>query len=481
MSWHNLYGGSGLEQFSCLDFTTDDGYILGGYATSSNGDVSENQGNEDYWIVKVDAEGTLLWEKSYGGSSLDVVRKIKQTSDGGYIVAGATESNDGDVSGYHAQRDAWVIKLDASGNMIWQQCLGGELTEDPCGIIQTSDGGYMVMSVSSSHTGDPSNPTMTSDFWLVKLDASGTILWDKSIDNNGNNDYPFGMKQTSDGGYIVVGWTDDGSGYDNWIVKLDPLGNVEWEKVHGGSQDEIPTGVDQTIDGGFVVAGRTSSNDGDVEGFHGEIDLWVLKLDLSGNLLWTNALGGSHNEWAWAICHTAEGGCVAIGLTNSTDGDVSGFPGQGAAWLVNLDASGNLIDEVPIGGSIGEEGRAIRQKSNGEFIFAGASMSSDGEFSDNHGGIDAWLVNLGPFTSSGLEEFSSTVEAFPNPVKDKLIVSVEESAIGEKYFLVDDMGRIVMDGKVSSDNVEINMFFVAPGTYHLKINDQIVKEKIIKV
>ena len=87
MSWHNLYGGSGLEQFSCLDFTTDDGYILGGYATSSNGDVSENQGNEDYWIVKVDAEGTLLWEKSYGGSSLDVVRKIKQTSDGGYIVA----------------------------------------------------------------------------------------------------------------------------------------------------------------------------------------------------------------------------------------------------------------------------------------------------------------------------------------------------------------------------------------------------------
>jgi hypothetical protein len=479
MSWHNLYGGSGNDQFTCLDFTSDGGYILGGYTASSNGDVSQHQGNGDYWIVKVDAAGNLLWEKSYGGSSQDFARSIQQTSDGGYIVAGVTESNDGDVSGYHDQTDAWILKLDASGNMIWQRCLGGELTEDPCGVVQTSDGGYVVIALSSSHTGDPSNPTMTGDYWMVKLDASGNISWDQSIDNNGNSDYPMAMKQTTDGGFIVAGTTNGFA--DNWIVKLDPLGNVEWDQILGGSQDDMPRGVDQVIDGGFVVAGSTQSMDGDVQGFNGAIDFWVLKIDAAGNLLWTNALGGSSNDYAWGICHTAEGGCVAIGIASSLDGDVSSLPGQGAAWLVNLDASGNLINEVALGGSYGEDGRVIRQKSNGEFIFAGTSMSSNGDFSDNHGGADAWLVNLGPFTSSGVEEFSSTVEVFPNPVKDKLIVRVEESAIGEKYFLMDDTGRIVMDGKVSSENVEINMFFVAPGTYHLKINDQIFKEKIIKV
>lgn len=482
MLWHNSYGGSADDQFTCLDFTSDGGYILGGYTASSNGDVSQHQGNGDCWIVKVNASGNLLWEKSYGGSSQDFARSIQQTTDGGYIVAGVTESNDGDVSGYHGLRDAWVIKLDASGNMIWQRCLGGELSEDPCGIVQTSDGGYVVMSQSTSHTGDATNSTMTGDFWMVKLDASGNISWDKSIDNNGNNDYPFDMKQTTDGGFIVVGQTEGISGYDNWIVKLDPLGNVEWDQVLGGSQDDVPTGVDQTIDGGYVVAGRTESNDGDVQGLHGAVDLWVVKLDVSGNLLWTNALGGSYNEWAWAICHTAEGGCVAVGLSNSTDGDVSSFPGQGAAWLVNLDASGNLIDEVAIGGSIGEEGRAIRQKSNGEFIFAGTSMSSNGDFSDNQGGADAWLVNLGPWSLSGMDEFSSSpIEVYPNPVKDKLMIRVEESAIGEKYFLIDDTGRIVMDGKVSSESLEINTSSLASGTYHLKINGKIFKEKIIKV
>ena len=139
--------------------------------------------------------------------------------------------------------------------------------------------------------------------------------------------------------------------------------------------------------------------------------------------------------------------------------------------MVNLDASGNLIDEVALGGSYAEDGRVIRQKSNGEFVFAGTTLSNDGDFSNNHGASDAWLVNLGPWSLSGMDEFtSSTVEVFPNPVKDKLIIRVEESAIGEKYFLMDDTGRIVMDGKVSSESVEINMFSCS--SRHLSSKDQ---------
>jgi hypothetical protein len=483
MLWHKSYGGSSDDIFTCMDFTTDGGYILGGSSTSSNGDVSQNNGNGDYWIVKVDAAGNMLWEKSYGGSSDEWVKSVEQTTDGGYIVSGVTYSNDGNVLGHHGQTDAWILKLDASGGIVWKQCLGGSFSEDPSGIVQTSDGGYVVISQSTSSDGDITTPTISSDYWMVKLDASGNILWDKSIDNNGNSDYPMAMKPTSDGGFVVAGTTNASSDEpDNWIVKLDALGNVEWDQVVGGSNDDTPMAIDQVLDGGFVVSGMTQSNDGDVQGFHGAIDFWVVKIDANGNLLWTNALGGSLNEYAWGICSTAQGGCVAIGISGSTDGDVGSLPGQASAWLVNLDASGNLIDEVALGGSYAEDGRVIRQMSNGEFVFAGTTLSNDGDFSNNHGASDAWLVNLGPWSLSGMDEFtSSTVEVFPNPVKDKLIIRVEESSVGEKYFLMDDTGRIVMDGKVSSESVEINMFSLAPGTYHLKINDQIVKEKIIKV
>ena len=423
MLWHNSYGGSADDQFTCLDFTSDGGYILGGYTASSNGDVSQHQGNGDYWIVKVDAAGNLLWEKSYGGSSQDFARSIQQTSDGGYIVAGVTESNDGDVSGYHDQTDAWILKLDASGN----------------------------------------------------------ISWDKSIDNNGNSDYPMAMKQTTDGGFIVAGTTNGFA--DNWIVKLDPLGNVEWDQVLGGSQDDIPRGVDQVIDGGFVVAGSTQSMDGDVQGFNGAIDFWVLKFDSAGNLLWTNALGGSLNDYPWGICHTADGGCIAIGTTNSSDGDVSSLPGMASAWLVNLDAAGNLIDEVALGGSYGEDGRAIRQMSNGEFIFVGTTMSTTGSFSGNQGGADAWLVHLQPWIITGIDNDNDrlAVEVYPNPAIHRLNVVVESVCIGKKYMLLDAVGKIVMGGTVDSDCIQLDMSHCAKGIYYIKVGSSVLARKIIKL
>jgi len=481
MLWHNSYGGSTDEQFSCFDFTSDGGYIIGGYSTSSNGDVSQNQGNGDYWVVKSDAAGNLIWERSYGGSADEWIRSIQQTSDDGYIVAGVTYSDDGDVSGYHDQTDAWILKLDPLGNIIWQRCLGGELSEDPCGIVQTTDGGYVVISLSSSHTGDVSNPTMTPDYWMVKLDSAGNISWDKSIDNGGSSDYPMAMKQTTDGGFIVAGTTNGFA--DNWIVKLDPLGNVEWDQVLGGSQDDIPRGVDQVIDGGFVVAGSTQSMDGDVQGFNGAIDFWVLKFDSAGNLLWTNALGGSLNDYPWGICHTADGGCIAIGTTNSSDGDVSSLPGMASAWLVNLDAAGNLIDEVALGGSYGEDGRAIRQMSNGEFIFVGTTMSTTGSFSGNQGGADAWLVHLQPWIITGIDNDNDrlAVEVYPNPAIHRLNVVVESVCIGKKYMLLDAVGKIVMGGTVDSDCIQLDMSHCAKGIYYIKVGSSVLARKIIKL
>ena len=231
----------------------------------------------------------IEWQKSLGGSYFDEARSIQQTSDGGYIVAGNSYSNDGDVSGNHGEWDYWIVKLNDTGNIQWQKCLGGSEFDIAYAIQQTSDGGYIVAGMTESNDGDVSGNHGYDDYWVVKLDDTGNIQWQKSLGGS-ESEWAYSIQQTTDGGYIVAGWSYSNNGDvsenhgddDYWVLKLDNTGNIQWQKSLGGSSVEWAHSTQQTSDGGYIVAGWSKSNDGDASGNHGETDVWVVKLAGSG-------------------------------------------------------------------------------------------------------------------------------------------------------------------------------------------------------
>ncbi|MGM0480239.1 MAG: hypothetical protein ACQERC_13540 [Bacteroidota bacterium] len=308
IEWEKSLGGSLLDQVLSIQQTTDGGYIIAGDSDSNNGDVTGNNGDWDFWVVKLDTAGDLSWQNSLGGSGLDYLNAIRQTLDGGYIIAGYSESNDGDVTGNNGNGDCWVVKLDATGNMIWEKSLGGSQKEIANSIQQTTDGNYIVAGWSESNDGDVTENSGGSDYWIVKLDASGNIIWEKSLGGSGN-DWANSIELTSDNGFIVAGQSDSNDGdvtgnngsKDYWVVKLDSVGGLTWQKSLGGSGTDRAFSIQQTTNDGYIIAGWSSSNDGDLTANNGNNDAWIVQLDSVGTINWQKSFGGSENEGLWSI------------------------------------------------------------------------------------------------------------------------------------------------------------------------------------
>jgi uncharacterized repeat protein (TIGR01451 family) len=345
IEWQKSLGGTGADEAQSIKQTNDGGYIVAGDSRSDDIDVTGNHGNYDYWVVKLDDRGTIQWQKSLGGTGEDRVQSIEQTNDGGYIVGGYSISNDGDVSGNHGGYDYWVVKLTNSGNIIWQKSLGGTTGENARSIQQTNDGGYIVAGYSTSNDGD----------------AAGS----------GNH-----------------------GGMDFWIVKLDNTGNIEWQESLGGASNDNAFSILQTNDGGYIVTGSSSSTDGDVTGNHGSYDYWVVKLDNTGNITWQKSLGGTDNDDSRSIQQTSDGGYIVAGFSFSNNGDVTGNHGNNDYWIVKLDGAGNIIWQKALGGTSGEAAYSIQQTRDNGFVIAGFTTSNDGDVSGNNGNLDYWVVKL---------------------------------------------------------------------------------------
>ncbi|MEX2350099.1 MAG: hypothetical protein WD554_04410, partial [Flavobacteriaceae bacterium] len=401
IEWEQNYGGSANDATNDIQQTVDGGYILAGYSSSNDGDVSGNQGGPDYWVVKLDESGVLVWQKTLGGTGYDVAHSVQQTADGGYIVAGFSNSNDGDVSGNHGDFDYWIVKLDSNGSLIWQKSLGGTGDDRAYSIQQTADGGFIVAGESDSNNGDVSGNNGLTDFWVVKLDENGVLVWQKSLGGTGY-DVAHSVQQTADGGYIVAGESDSNNGDvsgnngldDIWVVKLDENGMLIWQKSLGGSIGERALSIQETIDGGYIVVGYSNSNDGDVSENFGGDDMWVVKLDNNGVLVLQKALGGSSLDSAHSIQQTTDWGYIIAGQTYSNDGLVSVNNGEVDYWVVKLDDIGTLLWEKALGGTSKDVATSIWQTLDGGYIVAGYSDSIDGDLSGNYGNIDFWIVKL---------------------------------------------------------------------------------------
>ena len=475
--WQKSLGGSEDDFVSAIEQTNDSGYIVLGWVHSNDGDVSGYQGEGDYWVVKMNADGEIVWQKTYGGLGNDRPNHIQQTNDNGYVISGLSNSNDSDVSGNHGDYDFWILKIAEDGTIQWQKSLGGTGEDWGSHIVQTNDAGYIVTGYSFSNDGDVGGNQGERDYWIVKLDEEGLIIWEKTMGGS-DGDWPQCIQQTSDEGFIIAGGSSsingdilgNHGGQDAWIVKLDILGNTQWQKALGGTGNDIATWIEQVNDGGYIMTGVGYSNDGDFSGNHGMLDGWIVKLNDSGTIEWQNTIGGTANDRANSIKQTSDGGYIVAGITSSDDGDVIGHNGNGDVWLVKLDNTGSIQWEEPLGGTQSDFAVSVGLTADDGFIVGGCSQSNDGDVSGNHGMMDGWITKLGSNVRVDNKSPISGLTIFPNPTKNKITLTSLSSDIGKEYRICDVTGHLVEQGIITSENQNIILSLLSSGTYILKIN-----------
>ncbi len=475
IAWQKSLGGTNQEYGYCIKQTNDGGYIVVGESVSPvGGMITNHYGSYDFWVVKLNNSGVIEWQKSLGGSDYDKAYSVQQTTDGGYVVVGTTSSNNFDVTGHYGSDDVWVVKLSSLGAIEWQKALGGSSLEGGFSIQQTTDGGYILCGYTFSTNGAVTSGT---GGWIVKINSTGTIQWQKSIGN-----YMNCIRQTTDGGYIAAGYSNGPLGNTDYhIVKLNNLGTTEWQKYLGGTSSDAAYYIQQTSDGGYIVAGESNSSNTDVTLNNGSYDYWVAKLDSAGTLQWQKALGGSSFDYGKSVQQTTDGGFIVCGNINSNNGLVTGNHGDADYWVVKLDSSGSLLWQKTLGGSGTDWGQSIQQTSDGGYIVAGTTGSWNGDVTIQNGDRDFWVVKLNPdnlSTNAFLNE--NKVTFFPNPTKDFFELSNYNNI--QKIELYDLNGKkLLSKNDFVDEKISIQKF--SKGTYIIKIhleNGTIISDKIIK-
>ncbi|MBL7806605.1 MAG: T9SS type A sorting domain-containing protein [Saprospiraceae bacterium] len=471
IQWQRCFGGSDADVAFSINQTNDSSFILAGEALSVNGNVTNNKGVTDFWAVKVDKNGNLLWQKAYGGTDHDRCYGSDVTTDGGIIMVGPTWSNNINVSGHHGDIDGWVIKLDQNGILQWQKCLGGSSWDELWSVQQTADGGYIAVGRAGSNDGDVTGWQGALDFWVVKLSPTGDIQWQKALGGS-LVDIGYAIKQTPDGGYIVAGESSsmDGDciglhgGADIWVVKLSEAGEFEWQKMLGGTSYETAYDIITTLDGGYAVMGQITYNDGDVSGFYGKFDYWVAKLDANGTLEWEHTYGGSEADYSQAIIQTEDGQYILVGATQSSDGDAIGNDGGRDFWVVRIDSIGDIVWQIAFGGTQDETAFSAVQAYDGGLAIAGWARSNNGDVSGNHGSTDYWIVKLAPETSTTQTPTAIPLNLYPNPATTWITLNLPIIEQNMQVNITDEQGKLLLSRTIRTDE-KLDIALLPKGVY----------------
>lgn len=362
IEWQNTIGGSDWDALNSVQQTEDGGYILGGESSSGiSGDKTEScKGNKDYWLIKLDDLGTIQWQKTIGGSYEDRLFSVRQTTDAGYILGGTSYSNiSGDkTTNSFGQMDYWIIKTDSVGNILWQNTIGGSGSEQYVLVEPTTEGGYIVGGLSTSNiSGNKTEACWGGwDYWVVKLDSGGNITWQNTIGGNFDDQFS-SIIETGAGEFIVGGFsysdisgdkTENSKGInDYWVLKLNSAGNIIWQKTIGGNSEDDLYSIDQTDDGGYILGGESKSEiSGDkTEHTKGDFDYWIVKVDSLGDIQWQNDFGGNTIDHFSCIQQTADGEYFAGGWSYSplsADKTENSWGGTDF-WLLKLSETYNLV------------------------------------------------------------------------------------------------------------------------------------------
>ncbi|CAN5610347.1 hypothetical protein BH11BAC1_BH11BAC1_02680 [soil metagenome] len=500
------YGGKGTDELTCFQQTTDGGYILGGWSRSGiGGDKSQadwdttNAKSSDYWIVKIDSFGNKQWDKRFGGTRWDYLYALEQTSDGGYILGGQSESGmNGDKSQdawSNGIWDYWVVKTDANGNKQWDRRYGGTGADILFTLDQTKDEGYILGGYSASGiSGDKTEAKRDTssgfgDFWVIKIDSSGNKQWDKSF-GGAKSDWIVSAIQTSDNGFLLGGISNSPIGgdktesnrdtsssvyssYDFWIIKTDDNGNKEWDKTFGGTSEDELECVIETSDQGFIASGVSQSDaTGDKsQNSWGWFDYWIVKFNSSGNKEWDHDYGGTGNEDnpKGSICETNDRGFLVAGTSYS---QISGDKTENnlaseQTWVIKTDSLGNKQWDKTVFSEAyydDEIGLAIQMR-DGCYAFANYTNSNTGGYKsqDNWDTTkntwDYWMIRFCDTTFRA--SFTSNQTLCPGSCVDFLNLSV--NAINYQWNFPG------ASPDTSTDISPSNICYPNPGSYDVQL------------
>uniref|UniRef100_A0A7V3E6M8 T9SS type A sorting domain-containing protein n=1 Tax=Ignavibacterium album TaxID=591197 RepID=A0A7V3E6M8_9BACT len=374
--WTKTFGGSNIDIGSCVKETSDGGYIITGY-TRSYGTMS----GRNLLFLKTDSFGNLVWVNGYGGNNDEEGNAVVQTSDGGFVASGYTKSYGS------GGNDVYLIKVDANGNQLWDRVFGGTSDEETYSMVSTDDGGFLMAGATSSFGAG------SRDIWLIKTDASGNQQWTKTIGGL-SSDGARSINKTSDGGYIITGWTfsyGPGAVGNVWLVKTDSLGNMQWNKFFGGTDVDRGFSVRQTTDGGYILTGYTASSGAGLD------DMLLIKTDAAGNAQWQKTFGGTGRDYGNSVVQTSDEGFVITGYT------LSYGAGGDDLWIVKTDEQGNMLWSKTLGGAQSDVGNYLIESSDGSFVITGHTLSFGA------GVHDVWLIKLASVIPVELVSFTAEV------------------------------------------------------------------------
>ena len=510
--WEKSLGGKHAEFLYDALPTPDYGYILVGSSLSNkNGNKEDkNKGDLDFWLWKMDERGNQEWQKSFGGNKVDLLQSLSLTIDGGYILAGTSSSDKGfdkkdDCKG---QEDFWIIKLDAKGGEEWQKTIGGNGAEKLLSVIQTNDGGYILGGTSSSDKAEPNekgkvdeynkseNSRGNLDFWIVKLNSTGKIEWQKTIGGK-YNDILKCLIQVKEGGYLLGGYSNSpysgdktannfGQG-DFWIVKITDRGEIEWQKVLGGNKDDNLFSLIQTKDGGLLIGGNSNSDATDTKSKSNKngTDFWVIKMNENGNIEWQEIYDYGKNDVLTSIIENRDGtfligGYAASESKSKKKGNPSKLDDEGVNDYIALkiNSKGEEIWTKIIGSKGDEILRKLFETRDGGYLLAGTSNGKiSRDKNTSKGGNDFWIVKLKDKNKPNQEKV--TVEAFPNPAINYTNLVINYDYTYGTATLYDLNGRMIKSEKMNgSRTIPIDLSALPQGIYLVYIDTNIQKDEL---
>ncbi len=497
--WEKSYGGKHAEYLFDAQPTPDYGFILAGSSSSGkNGNKSEfSQGNLDYWVWKMDEKGELDWQKSFGGSGDDFLQTIRLTNDGGFILAGTSNSAKSIQKNENSrgQEDFWILKLDARGGEMWQKTIGGNGQEKLNSIIQTIDGGYLIGGSSSSDvSGEKTEANRGNlDYWIIKLNKSGNIQWQKTYGGS-QFDLLKSVVQTKEGGYLLAGYSNSVASGDKiennigvgdyWIIKTDDKGDILWQRTLGGDKDDQLNCLIKLVDGSYVLGGNSNSNatNNKSKGSKGT-DFWVLKIDEDGEIIWQETYNYGKIDVLTSIVENPDGTMLIGGYAQSEVMGTSMKDKEGINDYIALKINNKgeeIWDKI-----VGSNGEDLMKKTivtrDGGYLLTGTSKGKiSRDKNSGKGSNDFWVVKLKDKDKP--QKTKAPIEAIPNPVQTYTNVIVGFEFDSGTATLYDLSGRQLQQFEIQDRTVPIDLSKYPEGIYIVEVrtNTHDNSVKIIK-
>lgn len=490
MLWEQSYGGIHAEYLLDAIPTADYGFILAGSSVSgkTGNKAQKNSGNLDYWIWKMDEHGNQEWQKSIGGSGRDLLYSIANTFDGGFILGGSSDSNA--IEGVKADdcrgnEDYWVVKLDAKGGIEWEKTLGGKGQDVLVKVIPVKGGGYILGGSSSSDKSDEKERDCQGglDFWVVKLDSKGEIEWERTLGGK-YQEILRTMVATKDGGYLLGGYTNsptcedkstDNLSGDFWVVKLDKQGSVEWERTYGGDGNDDLYVLLPTQDGSYIAGGHTNSSFA-----KNGSDILLIKIDEIGATLWQNNYDIGEMDLLTSLIELTDGSLIA-GITSKSSVAMKTKKKEGVDdyIIMKLSEEGRDDWKKNIGSSGVDILKRVITTRDGGYVLAGMSDSDKPSKDRNSakGGNDFWVVKLANEDNNKPEKLA--IEAYPNPAETftNVIVGYDYEKGTARVFDIGgrELQKVELTG---SRTVPINLGGLPMGVYIVQIETDVQKDGI---